>query len=101
MKNLFVFLGLVCLFVATQATAQVYNLKSGDILRMSKDSANKIFHIHGKRGDNNTVTFENINLDKDKNSRDTYQHPEEPKTRLKIEPTPKVIKPKIIPLESH
>ena len=153
MKKLFVFLGLVCLSVATQASAQTINpslelkslenWKSVDIeslrnyfndnnirildntlyiarkeliyitskelmpdryplLHQPKDSTNKIFHIHGKRGDNNIITFEDINNHKDnRHLRDTYQHPEEPKTKLKIEPTPKVIKPKIIPLESH
>ncbi len=101
MKKLFVFLGVLLLLVTTQATAQVNNIKSGDILHVSKDSANKIFHVHGKRGDNGNLFFNGINIHKDNNLRDTYQHPEEPKTRLKIEPTPKVIKPKIIPLESH
>ncbi len=97
MKNLFVFFGVSFLFVATQAVAQVNDVKSGDV---SINSANKTFHISGKRGDNNTVTV-NTNRQKDNKLRDTYQHPEEPKPKLKIEPRATVIKPKIIPLESH
>ncbi len=55
--------------------------------------------IYGKRGPNNSVTIEST--PKNNFLRDTFEHPSEPKTRLKIEPTPKVVKPNIIPLESR
>lgn len=100
MKNLFVFLGVICLSVATQASAQVKNIKLGNSYLQPKDFSTPQI-IHGKRGPSNSVTIQDFNTSNNCHLRDTYQHPEEPKTKLKIEPTPKVIKPKIIPLESH